>query len=73
VSSQTQTNVLRFIKSYIHRHGYGPTIREIAEGVGCAPSNAHRHVTKLAQAGKIRKRWHVARSIRLPDDVSRET
>ena len=78
MSSTTRANVLRFITTYIERHSYGPTIREIAEGVGCATSNAHRHVSNLAKAGKIVKRWHQARSIRLPADasagrVSRET
>ena len=66
MNAQTQANILRFIRSYIERHSYGPTIREIAEGVGCAPSNAQRHVVKLAQTGQIVKGWRKARSIRLP-------
>jgi SOS-response transcriptional repressor LexA len=76
---RTQARVLRFIRSYIGRHTYGPTIAEIAEGVGIAKSNAWRHVTELAREGKIVKRWRRARSIRLPatdgeiHDVSRET
>ena len=70
MSSQTRTNILRFITSYIEGHTYGPTIREIAEGVDCAPSNAHRHVCQLALSGKITKGWHQARSIRLPQAVA---
>ena len=69
MSSPTRANILRFITTYIERHTYGPTIREIAEGVGCATSNAHRHVSNLAKAGKIVKRWHQARSIRLPTNA----
>jgi len=64
--NQTRRNVLRFIERYIERHTYGPTIREIAAGVGCATSSAHRHVTGLARAGQIAKAWRRARSIRLP-------
>ena len=66
----TRARVLEYIKSYIERHHYGPTIREIAAGVGCAPSNAQRHVVKLAAAGKIVKGWHQARSIRLPEETT---
>ena len=71
MSTPTRANVLRFIQSYIDRHTYGPTIREIATGIGRSPSNAQYHVVELAKAGKILKGWHQARSIRLP--VSQET
>jgi SOS-response transcriptional repressor LexA len=64
--NQTRANILRFITTYIGRNGYGPTVREIAAGVGTVPSNVQRHVVALARAGKIVKRWRRARSIRLP-------
>ena len=70
--NQTRARVLEFIKTYIAQHTYGPTIREIAAGVGTAPSNAQRHVVKLAQAGQIVKRWHHARSIRLPTPLAQD-
>lgn len=63
--SPTRANVLRFIAAYVERHTYGPTIREIAAGVGCATSSAHRHVDELARAGQIVKAWRRARTIRL--------
>jgi SOS-response transcriptional repressor LexA len=70
--------ILDYIKTYIHQHGYAPTIREIAERFNTATSNAWRHVGKLARAGKIVKTRRQARSIRLPAEdpagnVSRET
>lgn len=62
----TAQRIYDYIRTYIAQYGYGPTIREIAERVNTAPSNAHRHLEKLARAGKIVRRRHVARSIRLP-------
>lgn len=46
--------ILRFIKTYIGKHGYAPTYDEIGEGVGLySKSSVRNHMQKLLEAGKI--------------------
>jgi repressor LexA len=46
--------VFVFVRSYIGEHGYPPTIREIAEGVGYASSSsAHNAVRVLINDGRL--------------------
>lgn len=61
-----QTKVLEFIRDYIEQHGYSPSIREIAAGVGLASSSAALYqVLRLEGAGLIVRDEGIARSIRL--------
>ena len=51
----TQDRVLAFIRRYLKRRGYAPSLIEIAEGIGItSKGTAHRHVQALAEAGAIR-------------------
>jgi repressor LexA len=51
----TQDRVLAFIRRYLKRRGYAPSLIEIAEGIGISSKGtAHRHVQALAEAGAIR-------------------
>jgi repressor LexA len=51
----TQDRVLSFIRRYLNRRGYAPSLIEIAEGIGItSKGTAHRHVQALADAGRIR-------------------
>ena len=59
----TRQRIIEYIGVYIAGHGYGPTIREIAENVGCALSNAHRHLGRLERDGVITRKRNIARSI----------
>jgi repressor LexA len=50
-----QIKVLDFIKHYMAREGYAPTLAEIAEGLGASSRGAmHKQVQALAAAGVIR-------------------
>ena len=62
----TRRKVLRFVTTYICGHGYGPTIREISDGLGICTSNAWRHVHRLVEAGELVKREGLARSLQIP-------
>lgn len=61
-----ERQVLEFITQYIQRHGYAPTLAEIAESLGLsAPSTVHEHLEKLAQKGFIKKTPGFERGIEL--------
>lgn len=61
-----ERQVLEFITQYIQRHGYAPTLIEIAESLGLsAPSTVHEHLEKLAQKGFIKKTPGFERGIEL--------
>ncbi|MBI2616917.1 transcriptional repressor LexA [Candidatus Gottesmanbacteria bacterium] len=61
-----ERQVLEFIGQYIQRHGYAPTLTEIAEGLGLsAVSTVHEHLAKLEQKGFIKKTAGFERGIEL--------
>lgn len=46
--------ILEFIISYIHIHGYPPTVREIGDGVGLkSKSSVHAHLLRMQNDGMI--------------------
>ncbi|MCU7843047.1 MAG: transcriptional repressor LexA [Candidatus Thiodiazotropha sp. (ex Monitilora ramsayi)] len=65
----TQHKTLAFIRRYIKRRGYAPSLIEIAEGIGItSKGTAHRHVQALADAGRIRLISGRKRGIELVDE-----
>lgn len=64
-----ERQALAFITQYIQRHGYAPTLVEIAEGIGVnAVSTVHEHLEKLIQKGFIKKSPGFERSIELVEN-----
>ena len=52
--TEAQYRTLSFIKAYIAKAGYSPTIAEIARGIGIkSRSTVHRHLQGAAKAGYI--------------------
>lgn len=50
----SQHKTLTFIRQYSARHGYAPSLAEIAAGIGIRSKGvAHRYVQALAQAGHL--------------------
>ncbi len=67
-----ERQVLEFVSQYIQRHGYAPTLIEIAEGLGLnAVSTVHEHLQKLVQKGFIKKTVGFERGIELIQDRKR--
>jgi repressor LexA len=65
----TQDRTLTFIRRYLKRRGYAPSLIEIAEGIGItSKGTAHRHVQALADAGRIRLIPGRKRGIELVDE-----
>ncbi|KZS47763.1 hypothetical protein AWU65_18460 [Paenibacillus glucanolyticus] len=51
-----QAEVLNFIKFCVNKHGYPPTVREIAKGINCrSTSTAHNILERLVLRGAIEK------------------
>lgn len=70
-----QTEVLDFIRSFIEKHSYPPTMREIAANFQISPKGAHDHVKALERKGKIRydeKRSRTIEPVDNPDEEERE-
>src|SRR3970040_1476539 len=54
--SKRQREIYDFVIAYARKHGYPPTVREIGARVGLAsPSTVHVHLSKLEQAGYLRR------------------
>ncbi len=47
--------ILVFIREFARREGYPPTLREIGEAVGLAPSTVSHHLSVLEDAGCLRR------------------
>ena len=48
--------ILAFIASYHDEHGFSPTMREIASGIGIASVGCvHKHINSLKEAGLLRE------------------
>lgn len=62
--SQKQKNIMDFIQSSIDNHGYPPSLREIAEGVGLKSiSTVAGHLTRLEKKGCIKRLPGIPRAI----------
>lgn len=54
--TKRQHEVLAFVVNYTKEHGYAPSVREIAEGVGVAsPATVHEHLEALRASGHLRR------------------
>jgi len=54
--TKRQEDVLNFIKKYVVEHGFPPSTREIGAALGLSsPATVHTHLSKLEEAGCIRK------------------
>jgi repressor LexA len=58
------TETLRLIRVFIEKHGYSPTIAELAKAAGVYGNAMAERVTRLLLKGAITKTPRIARSIR---------
>jgi len=66
-----QKEILKFIKEYIDKYNYSPTLGEIAEAMGVSSlATVHEHVQALAKKGVIRKFEGSVRGIEVMEDFS---
>ncbi len=63
-----QKQILDFIKQYIDKYGYSPTLAEIAEALGVSSlATVHEHLQTLAQKGVIKRFEGAVRGIEVID------
>lgn len=60
--------ILGFVRAYVGRRGYSPTVAEIAAGVGLASGSGMRqHLERLERDGYLTVQPRTSRSIVLTD------
>lgn len=63
-STKKQRELLQFVDSFIKEHGYGPSYREVMNGMGYkSVSTVAIHIDGLISKGYLRKRDNSARSL----------
>lgn len=63
-----QKQILDFIKQYIEKYGYSPTLGEIAESIGVSSlATVHEHLQALVEKGVIKKFEGAVRGIEVID------
>ncbi len=64
-----QKDILNFVKEYIDKYGYSPTLGEIAEAMGLSSlATVHEHLMALVKKGAIRKFEGTVRGIEVMED-----
>lgn len=63
-----QRQIIDFLKQYIHKYGYAPTLAEIAQSIGVSSlATVHEHLQSLAQKGIIKRFDGAVRGIEVVD------
>ena len=63
-----QRQIMDFIKQYIDKYGYSPTLGEIAEAIGVSSlATVHEHLQALSQKGVIKRFEGAVRGIEVLD------
>lgn len=71
--SKKQRELLNFIDAFISQHGYGPSYREIMNGLGYkSVSTVATHVDNLIKKGHLIKRDYSARSLEVVESARRD-
>ena len=66
--TKRQKQVYDFIREYLERHGYAPSLEETAKRFGLSSvATVHKHVQNLVEKGLLRKSWNRSRSIEVVD------
>jgi repressor LexA len=64
--TKRQKEIFDFVRAYIERDGYAPSLEEIGERFGLSSvATVHKHVQNLVEKGLLRKAWNRSRSIEL--------
>jgi repressor LexA len=61
-----QQEILEFLSQYIQKHGFGPTLRMIADALGLSSlATVHEHLTAMEEKGLIRRKAGKNRTIEI--------
>ena len=65
-----QLRILTLIRDYQRRHGYSPTMQELADVLGVTKVTVFEHVVGLEKKGLLRRSRHRARSLQITEKAS---
>lgn len=71
--TQRQEEIVARVIDFQHRHGYTPTVREIAAATGIASSTVHEHLANLEKLGVLHRPSGKKRALRLVEEPSHST
>ena len=64
--TKRQKEILDFIREYLDREGYAPSLEEIGSRFGLSSvATVHKHIQNLVEKGMLRKAWNRSRSLEL--------
>jgi repressor LexA len=68
--TKRQRKILEFIREFVERRGYSPTLAEIGRHFGLrSPATVHKHLRNLEEKGAVKRRWNSSRGIEvLPEE-----
>lgn len=66
--TKKQKQILDFVRTYSEKHGYSPSIPEMAKHFKLAISTVHEHLQNLQKKGYLEKNGSYARSISVKDN-----
>ncbi|MFQ5515120.1 MAG: transcriptional repressor LexA [Myxococcota bacterium] len=66
--TRRQKEIYDFIREYLEREGYAPSLEEIGGRFGLSSvATVHKHVQNLVEKGLLRKAWNRSRSLEIVD------
>jgi repressor LexA len=72
VLTKRQKELLDYLRGYIERHGYAPTLDEIGQHFALTSlATVHKHLSNLEAKGAIRRTWNHSRAIELVEEPRR--
>ncbi len=66
--TKKQNQILKYIKNYIRKKDYSPTLEEVGKHFRLAKSTVHQHIEALKTKGSLNKLDYKARSIEISDE-----
>lgn len=68
--TRRQREVFEFIRGFIDKNSYSPSLEEIATGLELSSlATVHKHLTNLAEKGLIRRHWNRGRGIEIVSEI----
>jgi repressor LexA len=61
--TRRQAQILAFVRRFMDRNGYAPTVEEIAEHYGLWRNGCQQHLELIAKKGHLRRAPNVARGL----------
>lgn len=69
--TRRQKEIYEFVRSFLGREGYAPSLEEIAANFGLSSvATVHKHIQNLVEKGLLRKSWNRSRSLEVVEDSS---